>query len=330
MKLKKRLLLLLLIIAVIISDFSAFYVFADDDFLYLGGIPAGFTVKTEGATVIGLTDVIAEDGVFSPAKNGDIRIGDVILSVAGKKVDGVESICDILNDSKGNPVEISIARGEHKINKFISPKKDSFGNFKLGLFLRDDLGGIGTITYFKQNGDFAALGHPVLNSDGKSLIVNGGKCYLCSIIGVTKGEKGKAGELKGIFIEDKSIGKITKNVRTGLYGKVEKNYNYKKRTKVPIGRGSIGNAAIFVCVDGVTPKEYSICIAKCDLNNKENKNFVIKITDKTLLNSTNGILQGMSGSPIIQDGKIVGAVTHVFINDPTRGFGIDVAKMLEN
>lgn len=175
MKLKKRLLLLLLIIAVIISDFSAFYVFADDDFLYLGGIPAGFTVKTEGATVIGLTDVIAEDGVFSPAKNGDIRIGDVILSVAGKRVDGVESICDILNDSKGNPVEISIARGEHKINKFISPKKDSSGNFKLGLFLRDDLGGIGTITYFKQNGDFAALGHPVLNSDGKSLIVNGGK-----------------------------------------------------------------------------------------------------------------------------------------------------------
>lgn len=330
MKFKRKLLLLLLIIAVVISDFSAFYVFADDDFLYLGGIPAGFTVKTEGATVIGLTDVIGENGVFSPAKNGDIRIGDVILSVAGKSVNGVESISNALNDCNGNPVEITLDRDGQKISKFISPRKDTIGNYKLGLFLREDLSGIGTITYFKQNGDFAALGHPILNDDGKILGVNGGKCYLCSIIGVMKGEKGKAGELKGIFIEDKPIGKICKNVRTGLYGKAEKSYNFKKRTKVSVGKGSVGNASIIACVDGVTPKEYSICIAKSDFNNKDNKNFVIKITDKALLNATNGILQGMSGSPIIQDGKIVGAVTHVFINDPTRGFGIDLAKMLEN
>ncbi len=330
MKFKRKLLVLFCIIAVIISNFTVFYVFADDDCLYLGGIPAGFTVKTEGATVIGLTDVITENEVVSPAKNGDIRIGDVILSVAGKRVDGVEAISDALNDCKGNPVEITLDRGGQKISKFISPRKDSSGNYKLGLFLREDLSGIGTITYFKQNGDFAALGHPILSDDGKILSVNGGNCYLCSIIGVTKGEKGKAGELKGIFIEDKPIGKILKNVCTGLYGKAENSYNYKKRTKVMVGKGTVGNAAIIVCVDGVTPKEYSICIAKCDLNNKENKNFVIKITDKALLNATNGILQGMSGSPIVQNGKIVGAVTHVFINDPTRGFGIDVAKMLEN
>ena len=329
MKLKRKVLFIALVLLIIFAQMSALPAFAQPDYLYLGGIPAGFTVKTDGATVIGLTDVINEDGVSSPAKCGDIRIGDVIMTIDGKSIDGVKSISDALNSTAGNPVEIVLKRDGRKISKFISPRKDGTGNYRLGLFLRDDLSGIGTITYFKQNGEFAALGHPILDENGERLSVKSGNCYLCSVIGGTKGEKGKAGELKGIFIEDGKIGVVNKNLATGLYGLADKSYGYKKRTKVEIGTGTIGNATIVTCIDGVTPKEYSISIAKTDYNNKENKNFVIKITDKALLSATNGILQGMSGSPIVQNGKIIGAVTHVFINDPTRGFGIDVAKMLE-
>ena len=258
----------------------------DGSYLYLGGIPAGFTIKTNGSTVIGLNDIITENGVYSPSESCDIRVGDIILTVDGRPVSNVQSISDILNESKGYPLEIVILRKGDKITKFVSPKKDINGKYRLGLFLRDDLNGIGTITYFKPNGEFAALGHPVLDENGERLNVLGGNCYLCSIIGLVKGERGKAGELRGIFIDTDKIGQIIKNENTGLYGKTTEKFNYK--------------------------------------------NFVIKITDKELLNSTNGILQGMSGSPIVQKGKLIGAVTHVFINDPSRGFGIDIAKMLEN
>ena len=213
--------------------------------------------------------------------------------------------------------------------KYVQPKKDSEGNFKLGFFLRDDLNGIGTITYFTRNGEFASLGHPVSDDDGKIIPLSGGQAYLCSIINVVKGERGKAGELKGIFINDTKIGSLIKNCETGLYGKADGNYNYGKLPKTEIGEAVMGKAMITTCIDGVIPKEYLISIVKIDNSNRENKNFVIKILDKELLSVTNGILQGMSGSPIVQGGKIVGAVTHVFINDPSRGFGISINKMLE-
>lgn len=329
MKLRKKLILIILVVVALITQSAYLSVFADDDFLFLGGEPAGFTIKTYGATVIGLSDVVSEGGVFSPAKNADVRIGDVITSIDGKDVGSIEFIAETLNETKGNPVKIDLERDGQKISKYVSPRKDSTGNYKLGLFLRDDLSGIGTITYFEKDGSFAALGHPVLSEKGEMLKVSSGNCYLCSIIGVNKGERGKAGELKGIFIEDKRLGVITDNRCTGLYGKADKNYGYSKHTKVQVGTGVIGNASIIACVDGVTPKEYSVSVVKTDFNDKENKNFVIKITDKALLDQTNGILQGMSGSPIIQKGKIIGAVTHVFINDPTRGFGISISKMLE-
>ncbi len=298
--------------------------------LYIAGIPAGFTVKTSGAEVIGLSETVTTEGKFSPSKDADIRIGDLITKIGNVEISGASSIAKILKDSKGEPLEITVVRKGEVITKILTPKLDKDGKYKLGLYLREDLNGIGTVTYFKSNGEFSALGHPIVNENCDILDVKSGDAYLCSIIGLEKGEKGRAGELKGIFLDDSKIGCIYKNVKTGVYGKSCSSYDFTKFPLMEIGKANVGKARIFTCIDGITPCEYAINIVKIDENNGENKNFVIKVKDKQLLSVTGGILQGMSGSPIIQDGKIVGAVTHVFLNDPTRGFGISIQEMLKN
>jgi stage IV sporulation protein B len=304
--------------------------YAKNQSLYLGGIPSGFIIKPNGALVIGHNEIVTKDGVFSPAKDADIKIGDIITKIGKGEISDMPSISKILNESKGNPIEITVVRNGETIKKFLTPKQDIDGNYKLGVFIRDDLHGIGTITYFTDEGTFASLGHPILDNKGNKIDIKSGTAFLCSIIGISKGEKGKAGEIKGIFVEETKIGCILKNTETGLYGKVDKNYNFKNYPYMEISKANMGDAQIYTCIDGVNPIKYSISVVKIDNDNKDNKNFVIKIKDERLLSATNGILQGMSGSPIIQDDKIIGAVTHVFINDPTRGFGISIDKMLEN
>lgn len=330
MSFKRKLLVLFCIFTAILTFYiSPMFAFASQS-VYVAGIPAGFVVRTNGAEVIGLSEIITEDGKFSPAKEIDIRIGDIITKIGNSEILNANSISKILSNYKGEPLEITVVRKGQTITKFLTPKADKDGNYKLGLFLREDLNGIGTITCFKENGEFCALGHPIVTENQNILNLKSGEVFECSIIGLTVGEKGKAGELKGIFIDDRKIGCLIKNTRTGVYGKADENYNFSKFPKMEIGTAKMGKAQIITCIDGVKPIEYAISIVKIDLGNKENKNFVIKIKDKRLLSITGGILQGMSGSPIIQDGKIIGAVTHVFLNDPTRGFGISIQNMLSN
>lgn len=330
MSLKRKLLILICIFSVLLTLYiMPFHAFASTS-VYVAGIPAGFTVKTNGAEVVGLSQIITEDGNFSPAKSSDIRIGDLITRIGNEEISGASSIAKILSTSNGEPLEITVVRKGETLTKFLTPKQDKDGKYKLGLFLREDLNGIGTITYFKENGEFCALGHPITNENQDMLDLKYGDAYECSIIGLSVGEKGKAGELKGIFIDDRKIGCINKNTNSGIYGKVINNYKFDNFPKMEIGNAKVGKARIFTCIDGIKPCDYAINIVKIDENNKENKNFVIKIKDKKLLSLTGGILQGMSGSPIIQDGKIVGAITHVFLNDPTRGFGISINQMLNN
>ena len=329
---KKKFLSLFIAITALIYSFLSFnsVALANTTSLYVAGIPAGFTVKTNGAEVIGLSEIVTQDGIISPAKSADIKIGDIITEIGKEKISGADSVQKALNSSNGKPIEISVVRKGETLTKYLTPLKDADGNYKLGIFLREDLSGIGTITFFDNDGNFVALGHPILNYNGDFLDINNGYSFLCSIIGLDKGQKGKAGELKGIFLNDSKIGCINYNSKTGLYGKVDDNFKFENYPKAEMSIAQNGKATILTCIDGVTPREYAINIVKVDESNKENKNFVIKIIDKQLLSITGGILQGMSGSPILQNGKIVGAVTHVFINDPTRGYGISINKMLAN
>ena len=302
--------------------------------VYVGGMPAGFTLSAGGAQVIGLSGVMNDNGVRSPTADAGIRTGDVIVRAAGIQVETVGELNEILGQCKGKAVELEVCRGEEKLCLSVTPLKDKVtGKYKIGVLIRDSISGVGTITYIdRQTKRFGSLGHSVVSEDHREMKIAGGKVYRCSIMGVSKGVRGRAGELRGMFLSEGSIGSAEKLCESGIYGKVGESYSLDGLECVytaDISEVQPGDAYICSTVDGECPKKYSIDIVKVDKNNKNNKNFVIKITDKDLISATGGIVQGMSGSPILQDGKLVGAVTHVFLNDPTRGYGIDINTMLK-
>jgi len=324
--LKKFLIIFIFVFSVVCSNsVKSFFVYADSNKIYLGGYPAGFSLQTNGALVVSLCDVVTNDGLKSPAKDASIEPGDKILSINGHKIFNAN---DIATSIKLNDIVfVEFQRNDEIIQKTLYPAVDLSGEYKLGVFVKDEICGIGTITFIKDN-RVASLGHPVMDQDG-ILNIRGGNIYSCSIIGFVKGSRGMPGELKGVFIKKDVKASIDKNLENGVYGELIGNFDYNNLVEIDIGEAKIGDASIFSTIKGSTPKEYSISIIKID-NSSINKNFVIKITDDELLNETGGIVQGMSGSPIVQDGKLVGAVTHVFINDPTRGFGIKIDNMLNN
>ncbi|MBE5754317.1 MAG: SpoIVB peptidase [Clostridiales bacterium] len=297
-----------------------------DNKLYLGGIPAGFAIQTRGAYIVGLCDVVTENGVISPSKDAGILVGDVIMTIDGVEINCAKDIENVIKNKKSTT--IAIERAGENIIKNVSPAKDVGGSFKLGIFVKDDVCGIGTITFIKGN-RFASLGHPVINEDGNITKIVEGNIFKCNVSGCVKGERGKPGELKGVFLKTNAIGFIDKNKESGVYGNISTSFDKKDLIEIDAGDAVMGDAEIYTTVKGNKPEKYDISIIKID-NENENKNFVIKIIDKRLLNCTNGIVQGMSGSPIVQNNKLVGAVTHVFINDPTRGFGISIDNMLNN
>ena len=301
--------------------------------VYIGGFPAGFSLGTHGVQVIGLIDVVTENGTVSPAKRAGVKSGDTLLRINGEELTFSRDLERLSASSRGEVLAIELERAGKICKLPLTPAKEiSSGKYRLGLLVRDNISGIGTVTFVRENGDFAALGHPVYESHGEIMKISGGTCHSCSIIGVNKGEKGAPGELKGLIFQDETVGEISRNCATGLYGKLSSAIfrNNGKAFIAPVSEASMGKASIFSTTDGSIPKEYRVSIVKIDKSQKENKNFVIKITDPDLLSRTGGIVQGMSGSPILQNGKIIGAVTHVFVNDPSRGYGIAIENMLQN
>lgn len=307
-------------------------------FVYLGGMPLGLELNTRGLIIIGKTDVVTKEGFVNPTKNSDIQIGDLLLSINGTEVNTVEEMGAIINNEniKGKEVPCRVSRRNKFIDTVISSAEDiNTKQYRTGLWVRQDSFGIGTLTFIKQDLRFAALGHPIIDSDTKEILpIKTGKVYTCTIAGCIKGERGKPGELKGMLIkEGGAIGRIDKNNAFGLFGnlnKLIKNETYPKLIETMPRTGvKPGKASIYTSLNGGQPQEYEIEIVKTAYQSRPaDRSMVIKITDKNLLAATGGIVQGMSGSPILQNGKLCGAVTHVFVNDPTRGYGLYTDWML--
>ena len=236
----------------------------------------------------------------------------------------------------GKEVKIKVKHGQIVQEKNIKPDFDVISKtYKLGLWVKDAGSGIGTLTFVEDNGYFGSLGHPVVDSKtGEILKVNSGSVYTCKILSIEKGISGKAGELRGIIENQNKIGDIITNNKFGVYGKMDSGqYGGSGEKLIQVASADEvkpGKAKIICTLDSGIPKEYEIEIVKAVSQNKvQDKGMVIHVTDKNLLELTGGIVQGMSGSPIIQNGKLVGAVTHVFVNDPTRGYGIYAEWMLD-
>ena len=306
-------------------------------FVYVSGYPIGFSIDGAGAVVVEKSAVITSSGYKMIADEAGIEIGDVIKKVNEVSVTSGESITGEVNKEENinKPVKLTIERKGKEIIKEIVAEYDTFANgYRLGLWVRDNAVGVGMMTYVDDNGFYGALGHPITDIDTGSIIpVSFGKVYKCSIIGVTKGEKGAPGELKGLFLKNSNtIGSVEKNEKVGVFGTLDKDnvpsYVYKKLEIARDAEVKMGPATIVSTIDGVSPKEYKIEIVKTNHTSSDgDKCMIIRILDEKLLLATGGIVQGMSGSPIIQNNKIVGAVTHVFVNDPKKGFANYISSM---
>lgn len=306
---------------------------AEQALVYVGGMSAGFTLQSGCVQVVGFCEVMTDEGVSSPALRAGLRTGDKILSAANIDVATIERLNEILDTQRTKAVALRVKRGEEVKTYEITPVKDKIsGKYKIGILARDNVSGIGTVTYIDTvNGRFGSLGHSVVGEDHTNMKIAQGTVYECSIVGVCKGVRGKAGELKGMFLSNKTLGKAEKLCDCGIFGQISEDFEVSDLMRAVADSTDVapGKAYIYSTVNGVEPKRYDIEIVKVDKGNRDNKNYVLKIVDDDLIAETGGIVQGMSGSPIMQNGKLIGAITHVFVNDPTRGYGIDIQEMLQ-
>ena len=301
-------------------------------YVYLGGRPIGISVRTDGMIITAKVGVVTKDGVVYPLSETDIQTGDVLQSIDGKAISSTKDVANILAKVNGD-VRIKVRRGEEVKEYTITPALDSVNKEKkLGMMLQEKINGIGTMTFIDgENGRYAALGHPIKDASGINIRADGGEIYNAVIKSVVKGEVGKAGELSGSFNRESTpIGDIDYNNKFGIFGDYTAFTEGMQKIEVA-SRDEIvpGKAQIYTTISGDTPSVYDIEIIK--VNNQssaDDKSMVIRITDSRLLTTTGGIVQGMSGSPIVQNGKLIGAVTHVLINDPTKGYGIFAEWML--
>ncbi len=305
---------------------------SERDYVAISGELFGLRLFTEGIIIVGIDEVKTAKGNISPARKAGLQKGDVIISIDNVKVKSCNEVSEIIEKSSGRVMKLEFSRkGKNFETDFRTAYSETEGKYKAGIWIRDSAAGIGTMTFFDpQRKTFAALGHGVCDVDtGEILPVFEGDIVKADINGCYKGQKGKAGELCGVFSSE-SKGVLYLNSKCGVYGELfslpETDTLYPVAFNDEVKKGK---AQIVSTVDEKGPQLYDIEITKISEENSEDKNLVIKITDDDLLSKTGGIVQGMSGSPVIQDGKLVGAVTHVFINDPTQGYAIFSRTMLQ-
>ncbi len=293
----------------------------DRPYVYASGSAVGIYMETEGVHVIDCGELRNQSGIVcSPAKH-IIQPGDYIRKVNDRALESKKQLIQLVKQSEGKAMKLEILRGDYVISLMLEPVLTEDGSYKLGIWVRDNVQGIGTMTYIDPKGRFGALGHGIKDSDtGMTLNISNGVLYTANIVSVQKGVQGTPGELQGTINYGRfhRLGVIEQNKETGIAGELTQNVSEQLAKKsYPIGfkqEIETGKATI-LCGEGLDVKEYAVEITDITLNSKDSKKGLrIKVTDETLLDKTGGIVQGMSGSPIIQNGKLVGAVTHVCVN----------------
>ncbi|TCP52861.1 stage IV sporulation protein B [Tumebacillus sp. BK434] len=304
-----------------------------------GGQSIGVKLKSSGIMVVGYNLVKSGNDSISPAEQAQVKVGDIITAIDGRKVKSVEEAAEWINKAgkAERPLEFTVKRAKQIMKLKVKPIFDKDGEtYRIGLYIRDSAAGVGTLTFYQPDyGVFGALGHVITDVDtGQPIGVGEGQVVHSRVTSIDKGESGTPGEKRGIFIdEDQVLGSITRNSDFGIFGKMESlPDNAKVRQAMPVALAEQvheGKASILTVVEGQKVEEFDIQIVNV-MRQKypATKSMVIKVTDPRLLSKTGGIIQGMSGSPILQDGKVVGAVTHVFVNDPTQGYGVFIEWML--
>ncbi len=310
----------------------------DSKKLVVGGQCIGVTLHTQGALVVGMSEISDETGMArNPAREAGIQPGDVIIKISGTEIENADHMMKLLNklDSQSTVIEF-IRKGEKKTVSATPIMDPQDGKYRLGIWVRDSTAGVGTLTFYDpETKMFGSLGHAITDVDTKErLSVKDGEIVESDIIEIKQGEKGEPGEIHGSFLSNKPIGRIYKNTNFGIFGSMYqpvRNTVYKDPVEIASpGEVQEGPATLLSTLDSKGIGEYKCEIVRINRQtNPEPKGMIIKVTDEVLLKRTGGIVQGMSGSPIMQNGKIVGAVTHVFVNDPTRGYGVFIEWMLE-
>ena len=299
------------------------------------GRAVGIKLYSDGVVVVGTSEIVTDGGKVNPAKTCGLREGDVITQINSTEVDTIEEVTALLQEAGGQPVTILALRQDRQLHLTATPAFcPADGCYKLGAWIRDSMAGIGTVTFYDPaTGAFGALGHGINDVDTALLMpLESGTILPASVAGVKKGEVGAPGQLRGSFDLGATLGVLTANTAHGIFGALD-GASFGGTAVETAAREEVkaGNAVIRSNISGDSVEEYSIQILKVYPGGSaaDGRDFLIRVTDPRLLETTGGIVQGMSGSPILQNGKLVGAVTHVMVDDPTEGYGIFIGRMLE-
>ena len=294
--------------------------------LLVGGQTVGIQVGTKGVLVASLTEVETEDGVKKPAESAGVRVGDIIEKINGKKLSHASELIDALAALNGKSAELTIRRGGETLLFRVRPVRSAEEQWMLGMWLRDSVSGIGTLTFCDPDSrTYGALGHCISESgSGTEIPIGSGTLTEAEVVGIRRGEAGSPGELNGCADTDKVLGDVAGNTVHGIYGRL---HELPDGRSVETGLICVGPASLLCTVKGRECRAYSAEINRI-YKDAEGEHVLLTVTDPELLQLTGGIVQGMSGSPILQNGKLVGAVTHVFVNDPRRGYGVSIQDML--
>lgn len=322
-KIKNNILLTLIFTLLIIPNYALAY----SDYIVAGGENIGIELNSKGVIIVGTYEV---NGI-NPAKEANLRAGDKIIKINDKDVINIEEMLKVIENSNNKSnIKITYLRGNKTNDTSLKLSKSSDNIYKTGLYVKDSISGVGTLTFIDPNTKlFGALGHEIIEKNtGQKLEIKDGKIYSSTVTGITRSDIGKPGEKAARYDSSDIFGNVKENTTSGIFGNYTSTIPDKKLYKVAKeDEVKTGNATIFTVIDGNTIESFAINILK--INKNTTKNILFEITDSRLLRNTGGIVQGMSGSPIIQDNFIVGAVTHVVVDDPTKGYGIFITTMLE-